>query len=66
MTDETLRSRNRWVIWLGIAITLGPLVPYAARGLSDRSNAQPDIQAPAPAPAGAAMSYLPVRAEAST
>jgi hypothetical protein len=62
MTDETLRSRNRWVIWLGIAITLGPLVPYAARGLGDRANAEREMQAPAPA--AAPVSYLPAGSEA--
>jgi hypothetical protein len=32
MSDETLRFRNNTAIWLGIAITLLPLVPYALRG----------------------------------
>jgi hypothetical protein len=48
MTDETLRSRNRWVIFLALVITLGPLVPYALRG--DRQTAQPGVGGvPAPA-----------------
>jgi heme exporter protein D len=32
MSDATLRSRNNLVIWLAVAITLLPLVPYALRG----------------------------------
>ena len=32
MSDASLRSRNNLAIWLGIAIALLPLVPYALRG----------------------------------
>lgn len=32
MTEDVLRSRSRWALWLGIAICLIPLVPYALRG----------------------------------
>jgi hypothetical protein len=32
MTDESLRASNNRAIWLGIAITLLPLVPYALHG----------------------------------
>jgi hypothetical protein len=32
MSDATMRSRNNLVIWLGVAITLLPLVPYALKG----------------------------------
>lgn len=32
MTEETLRSKSRWAFWLGVAICLVPLLPYAMRG----------------------------------
>jgi hypothetical protein len=64
MSDETLRSRNRWVFWLAIAITLGPLLPYAARGLGDRPSREPSMQGAAPS--GAAVSYMPAKPEART
>jgi hypothetical protein len=32
MSDATMRSRNNLAIWLGVAIAILPLVPYALRG----------------------------------
>jgi hypothetical protein len=32
MSDETLRSKTNIAIWMGIAITLVPLIPYALGG----------------------------------
>jgi nitrate reductase NapE component len=32
MRDDTLRNRTSWALWLILAITLLPLVPYALRG----------------------------------
>ena len=32
MSDEKLRSKTNTAIWMGIAITLLPLVPYALGG----------------------------------
>lgn len=32
MSDETLRSKTNTAIWMGIAITLLPLIPYALGG----------------------------------
>lgn len=63
ISDETLRSKNRWAIWLGIAITLGPLVPYAARSLGDRGPAELGMQTAAPS--GTAMSYVPAKPKPS-
>jgi hypothetical protein len=32
MSDEALRSGNRWAFWTAVAICLIPLVPYAIIG----------------------------------
>lgn len=32
MTEEALRSKNRWAFWFAVAICLVPLLPYAMRG----------------------------------
>jgi hypothetical protein len=32
MSDETLRSRNNTALWMAVAITLLPLIPYALGG----------------------------------
>jgi hypothetical protein len=37
MSEEKLRSANRWAIWLAVAITLGPLVVM----VGDRPSSQP-------------------------
>jgi hypothetical protein len=43
MSDETLRTSNNRAIWLGIAITLGPLavMPWAARSPAYEQYRQP-------------------------
>ena len=33
MTEEALRTKTRWGLWLAIAICLIPLVPYALHGV---------------------------------
>lgn len=40
MSENTLRSKTRTMIWLAVAITLVPLVPYALRGGNDQAPAQ--------------------------
>jgi hypothetical protein len=32
MSDEALRSKTNTALWLGVAITLLPLIPYALGG----------------------------------
>jgi len=32
MTQETVRTNERRAFWLGLAICLVPLIPYALRG----------------------------------
>jgi hypothetical protein len=32
MSQEQLRSRDRWILWSVIAMSLAPLVPYAIHG----------------------------------
>ena len=32
MTDEVMRKHERRAIWLGIAICIVPLIPYALHG----------------------------------
>ena len=32
MTDETLRSKTNTALWMAVAITLVPLIPYALGG----------------------------------
>ena len=55
MSEETLRSKNHLVLWLALAITLGPLVPYAARGTADRTPAQLGMQGAPQAPSIASI-----------
>jgi len=33
MTEEALRTKTRWGLWLAVAICLMPLVPYALNGI---------------------------------
>jgi hypothetical protein len=33
MTDDVLRTKTRWGLWLAVAICLAPLVPYAVNGV---------------------------------
>jgi hypothetical protein len=32
MSEQAIASKTRFAIWLGVAITLVPLVPYALKG----------------------------------
>jgi len=34
MTEEVLRTKTRWGLWLAIAICLVPLLPYALKGVA--------------------------------
>ena len=54
MTDVELKSKTRWALWLALAITLVPLVPYALRGQPPQAPIQSGDAAPvmvAPTPA---------------
>jgi hypothetical protein len=63
MSEETLRTTNRRAIWLGIAITLGPLavMPLASRPGAEQAQAPGQIVAQV-AMQGVAQSALSVAA----
>ncbi len=35
MSEEALRTKTHWGIWLAVAISLVPLLPYALSGMAE-------------------------------